>query len=105
MLQQKRTPHPFILGRFLSSSSSFEDKPPSSSSPSPKYQKVDNADKPNASTQDFQGIYLGPYVSTSHSVDTKTELGLEGNSAPSLENDKVADVGAIDKNSPMDRDL
>ncbi|KAK7350698.1 hypothetical protein VNO77_09580 [Canavalia gladiata] len=37
--------------------------------------------------------------------DTETELdGLEGNSAPSTGTNKAADVGASDKNSPMDCD-
>lgn len=36
---------------------------------------------------------------------TETELdGLEGNSAPNVGTDKAADVGASDKNSPMDCD-
>ncbi|TKY73632.1 ATPase family AAA domain-containing protein 1-A [Spatholobus suberectus] len=43
-----------------------------------------------------------------HSVlpdGTETELdGLEGNSAPNVGTDKAADVGASDKNSPMDCD-
>ncbi|RDX60182.1 hypothetical protein CR513_61700, partial [Mucuna pruriens] len=45
---------------------------------------------------------------SSHSVlpdGTETELdGLEGNSAPNIGTDKAADVGASDKNSPMDCD-
>ncbi|TKY61121.1 hypothetical protein E2542_SST18226 [Spatholobus suberectus] len=45
---------------------------------------------------------------SSHSVlpdGTKTELDvLEGNSAPNVGTDKAADVGASDKNSPMDCD-
>ena len=43
---------------------------------------------------------------SSHSVfpdGTETELdGLEGNSAPNVATDKAFDVGASDKNSPMD---
>ncbi|XP_027339693.1 uncharacterized protein LOC113853311 isoform X2 [Abrus precatorius] len=50
-----------------------------------------------------QGVDV-PSQSVLHD-STETELdGLEGNSAPSIGTEKAADVGASDKNSPMDCD-
>ncbi|KAL2347034.1 hypothetical protein Fmac_001034 [Flemingia macrophylla] len=56
-----------------------------------------NASKPHQGTDAFSGSVLHD--------GTETELdGQEGNSAPNVVTDKAADVGASDKNSPMDCD-
>ncbi|XP_029126658.1 uncharacterized protein LOC109795955 isoform X3 [Cajanus cajan] len=56
-----------------------------------------NASKPHQGTDVFSRSALPD--------GTETELdGLEGNSAPNVATDKAADVGASDKNSPMDCD-
>ncbi|XP_028767336.1 uncharacterized protein LOC114725039 isoform X2 [Neltuma alba] len=90
---ERRTGDPSAVAgaSILASLSSFRQDHPRWKSPSQNTNKA------------HQGTDVSAH--SAHHDNTETELdGPEGNSAPNIESDKAADVGASDKNHPMECD-